>query len=251
METESTIQNDAPKRNRFLVGPAEGLVTLGIAAGIFGLWTIQFADLNIFSLTILIVFFLMGIPLQASWAIYLLFVTLIVVKFAFAPLQSIQVTTLGWLDLLFACVAMTFAGLCFRYLELYKYVSTFYPEAGKPGSSDKKTQFQFPSLLGGRWWLIPLAVFVATVLLFAFPHESNTSRRFWITPTGARLIFLTFFLFFFWFVCRSIIALAMRWRMEPEQADVQVRGLIANELWVEQRPIEARRLKLRSRDRET
>lgn len=244
-------QIDAPKSRLFRVGPHESLVTLGIAAGIFGLWMIQFENLDIIALTIVVVFFLMGIPLQAGFAIYLLIATVLILKFVLAPHNSIQLASVGWIDLLYALVVMTFAGLCFRYLELSKYIRTYYPAAGKSRADHQKTKYRFPSLLGGRWWLIPIAVMAATVLLEVIPHDTSSTRRYWITPTGTRLIFLTFFLFFFWFVCRSVLGFAMRWRMEPEQADVQVRSMIANEFWNEQIPIEARRLKYRIRNRRT
>ena len=230
------------------MSPRETLVTLGVAAGVFGLWMIQFENLNVLSLTIVVVFFLMGIPLKAAWAIYLLFATLVFLKFVLTP--QFSQTGINEFDLMFTLVAMGFAGFCFRYLELWKYVRAFYPSVGSSSNSNSDSGYSFPSLLGGRWWLIPLAVLAAMVLLWAIPYDPSSNRRYWITPLGARLIFLTCFLFFFWFVCRSTIAFAMRWQMDPEQADIQVRSLIADEFWSEQIPMEARRAKLRrGRDR--
>ncbi len=248
METTSTPRNRRAIQSPFRLAPRQTLATLGIAAGIFGLWLIQFENLNIFSLTMVVALFLIGIWFKAGWSIYLVIATLVLLRFAFAPYSPIQPVNLIWMDLLFAGVAIVFSGLCFRFLELAKFIRAFHPDLGKPAMADRELRFAFPSMLGGRWWLIPVAVLGATALLFLIPHDGSSTRRYWITPPAARLIFITFFLFFFWFVCRSVIALLMRWRMEPEQADIQVRSMIAGEFWVDQFPVESRRLKIRSRN---
>ena len=246
MRLDQTIQT-GNANIRFLKRGPESLATLALAATVFGVWLIQFDSLNWISLLVVVSLFLIGIALRRAWGIYLLFASLIFLKYSLAQYQQVRVV--NGTDLLYACVAMVFAGCCFRYLQLSQIVRAFYLSGDHRGRAEHES-FKFPSLIGGRWWLIPFSVFLAANILWWIPVNSTLARRFWITPNGARLILLTFFLCFFWFVCRAVLSLADRWRIEPAQAEVRARSLIANEFWREQTMIESRRAKTRMRTKQ-
>lgn len=240
---------ETKKHKSFRLGPRESLATLGVTAGMLGLWMIQFENVLWFGLVSIAFLFFISIWFQRGWAIYLLFATLLFFKFTdmSSRPRSLLTAVDGW-DVLFTVVAMSFAGCCFRYLELSRCVGAFYPDLPTSAEASQERGFQFPSLIGGRWWLIPIAIGLAALLLWAFPTDPDSVRRYWITPTGSRMIFLGFFLFFTWFVCRSVVSIAIRRKMSPEQASVRARSMIANEFWREQQPIETVRAKLRRRD---
>jgi len=244
MNRDQTIQTGNVNR-RFLKRGPESLAILALASSVFGVWVLQFDKLNLISLMVVVSLFVLGIALRRGWGIYLLFATLIFLKFSLAQYQ--QVRFIDETDLVYACVAMVFAGCCFRYLQLSQFVRALYPAGERDATQDR---FQFPSFFGGRWWLIPFSVFSAASILWWIPVNSTLARRFWITPNGARLIILTFVLCFFWFVCRAVLSIADRWRIQPEQAEVRVRSLIANEFWREQTMIESRRAKARMRTKQ-
>jgi hypothetical protein len=242
------MQTTNPKKS-FRLGPRESLAAFGIAAGMLGLWMIQFENVLWFGLASIVLLFSITIWFQRGWAVYLLFANLLILKFidvSSHPRSQLSVVD-GW-DVLFTVVAISFAGCCFRYLELSRYIRAFYPDLRTSAEASEDRGFQFPSLVGGRWWLIPIAIGLAALLLVAFPNDPESVRRYWITPTGARMIFLGFFLFFSWFVCRSIVSIAIRKKMDPDQASIRVRSMIANEFWREQLPIETVRAKLRRRE---
>ncbi len=249
------MSNDTPipsttkkRRSPVRAAPNESLLMLLVVAAFFGLWTIQFENLTGIGLMILAVFFAIGVGLKRGWAIYLMFGCLVFLKFdEFGPQTRIRPSAIQWNDLLFTVVSIVFAALCLRYLETAKYARIYYPQGAVPKSKVKR-QSQFPSLLGGRWWLIPVSVLMAVCLLWAFPYDSTLAYEFWITPTGTRVILLTFFLFFVWFVCRSLISALLRWNIEPEQANIQARSLIAKEYWIEVSAFEKRLAKLKMRD---
>ena len=233
------------------IGPRGALWALAIAAALCGLWMIQFENLNLLGLSILVFFFAVTIGLKRSWALYLLFGTLIFYKSSVVePWDAHGLRTIGSLDVVFTFAAILFAGLCFRYLELSRVVEAFFPAL--PKSATKKDDLNakadsasesFPSLLGGRWWLIPIAILFAIGLLQWFPYDGEGPRQ-WITASGKRIIHLTFFLFVSWFLCRTLLAMVLRWNLGPEQASIRSRSLIAKEFWNESYPIERKRGKI-------
>jgi hypothetical protein len=82
------------------------------------------------------------------------------------------------------------------------------------------------------------------------PYDTSTVREYWISPRGARAIFMGSFLFFLWFVFRSLFSLILRWKMDPDRASIQIRSIFAQEYWREQAEIETRRAKLRLKQRQ-
>lgn len=240
------MQNNETTIDRRRLGPRESLLALGIAAGLFGLSMVQFENLNMFGLVLIVFFFFIAIWIRRAWAVYFLFALLVCFKFANVSNQiglgrsSID----GW-DIMFTIVAMIFAGCCFRFLELSRYVRAFYPALQE--STTEKRAFQFPALMSGRWWLIPGSLVIALVLLRTFPYDIDAVRQYWITPSGVRTIMMGFFLFFIWFIFRSVVSLNVRKDMGTGQAAVRARSLIAKEFWNEQLPIENQRVKRRAR----
>ena len=242
--------NQQPVRTPFQFELRESLIALGVAAAFLGLWMVQFFDLPFLLLVLMTGLFGATIWRRSGWGLYCVLAIVFFLKFSRAAyVQRIHLRDLFYVDFIFPIILMAFAGVCFRYLQVSKYSQAFYPT--KKGNVDTTAasaaqsvrNLRFPSLLRGRWWLIPAAVTFALFLLTMFPHDASTIREYWITPRGARAIFLGSFLFFLWFVCRSLYSLIMRWKMDPKQADIHMRSIFAQEYWREQSGIENRRAK--------
>jgi hypothetical protein len=245
-----------PIRPPFKLELRESLIALALAAAFLGLWTIQFVDVPFLLLLLMTVLFGASMWLRRSWGLYCILFIVVLFKFsALSPGQRIQFRELSFLDFVFPIVMMAFAGAVFRFLEVSRFARAFYP----PTSNIAKTEevatrrnwnLRFPSLLGGRWWLIPTAVTCALFLLTMIPYDTSTIREYWISPRGARAIFLGSFLFFLWFVFRSMFSLIMRWKMDPDRASIQMRSIFAQEYWREQAGIENRRAKMKLKQRQ-
>jgi hypothetical protein len=238
----------------FRISPRWTQLVLIVGASVSCLCFLQFENVNVFWLMILF-FLVIGTIYKKSWAIYLLLTILIFLKFVLVdPRDHYLLRFLQPLDLFYTMMALVFAAICFRYLELSRVIDAYFPRIGKPKSLISEpvrstgSAKLFPSLLGGRWWLIPTSMAMAYWVLNIFPYDGLSPRE-WITVSGRRLIYMTFFLFFCWFVCRSVVALALRWNMEPAQASIRARSLIAKEFWNETYSVEKRLAKMRDRDR--
>lgn len=234
----------------------ESLIALGLTAAFFGVCLLQFLELPGVLLLLMTILFAATIWLRQSWGLYGVLTIVFFLKFSRVG-GFRQLRELTYVDFMFPMVLMALAGACFRYLEVGKFTQAFDLRKQKAVRAEETAMNQrteirragnpFPSLLGGRWWLIPTAVTIGFTLLTLFPHDSSTTREYWITPRGARAIFLGSFLFFLWFICRSVYSLIMRWKMDPQQASVQVRSIFAQEFWREQVGIEGRRARIKSR----
>ena len=140
-------------------------------------------------------------------------------------------------DLVCCVLYLLLTGVLFRYLEIKRFAkSVFY----RPSSAEKNT-WKFPSLLGGRWWMILLALSTAWMVLTWFPLDGRSPLKYTLKPIHARVIILVGGLFFLWFICRSMIQLISRWMMTPQQADVYRRSMVAREYWRDQSRIEKKR----------
>ena len=174
--------------------------------------------------------------------------TLVCLKYSVEPggirfgLQDLRLS-----DTTDALILIALAAASFRFLESARFLDTFYPDALRGKKPNSNFKFEFPSLFGGRWWMIPVAVILAVVLLGFFPFGGRPMGQIGIRPIAERLIFLTLVLFFAWYVCRAVIGTIVRWRMKPHQADVHCRSLIASEFWKETYDIENRRAKKRAK----
>jgi len=211
--------------------------------------------------------------LRSGWSLICFFMILFTLKFI-EPMgwghQFRQMTgALYPNDLVFVFVTMTFIGVSLRYFEINKYEVGFFSEFGWArliksigllGSTESmeasrirnqltSTKFdrkvRFPSLFGGRWWLLFGAILLAWILLRVFPEDQGSIKAYWIKPRPMRMIFMFGALFLVWFTTRGLFALVMRLKMDPDQAGVQVRSVYAKEFWREHRGIEARRDKMK------
>lgn len=241
-------------QNRMRMRPKTALTLHGVLVAFLAVGLIQLAELSWFPLMIVSVLFLFSIWFGRASVFYVFVACILFLAIAGAPVmgrESLRRLDLG--DLVFAMFLVGFIGASFRYIGLSRLVQTFCRNSlSESGTEIPNTQsnFQFPMFVGGRWWLIPVAVVLAALLLGIFPVDSVMGRQFWITPIGVRMIVLFGFLFFIWMICRSLNSLAMRWNMTPEQADVQVRSIVAAEFWKDQSGIEIRQAKIGAKNRQ-
>ena len=232
---------------RFRLPPAEAQIALGIGAALLMVCAVQFKNFGPYPMLVMIAFFTVGIFWQRAWAIYLMLATFIFLKYATdVPGLSSAMYRLRFGDVFLVLILILLAGACFRFLAFSRFLRSFYPDVKLAEKPQPKVGYEFPSLLGGRWWVIPLAVLLASTLLVAFPFDTQPMGTIRIKPPESRLIFLTLLLFFGWFICRALLGTLIRWRMEAHQADVHCRSLVAKELWKDVYPKEARREKGRS-----
>ncbi len=233
---------------RYRLPPAESQIAIAFLAALLGLSTILLGDFFFSTSLMLVVLFAAIVWAKRAWAFYLLFGTLIYLKHVAEPPHFIlRYRGLDFGDVVTALTLMLFCAACFRYLQTAKILDALYPNI-KPGRKQPaEVPREFPSLIGGRWWAIPLSVILACILigLFPFTWRSPTPG---ITPIASRLIFLTLTLFFAWFVCRSLLSIFIRWNIKPDQADVYSRSLVAKEFWREAYDIEKRRVKQRTKE---
>ena len=243
--------NRNPIRPPFKLELRESLIALALAAAFFGLWMIQFFDLPWLLMLTLTLLFAITIWLRRSWGLYGVLIIVFLLRFStVSSWQRIQLRELTISDFIFPMVLMAFVGASFRFLEVSKFARAFYSSSrskiGVDGSGEgRKWNLRFPALLSGRWWLVPVAVTFALVLLSVFPYDKSTVREYWITPRGARAIFLGSFLFFLWLICRGLFSLIRRWKMDSERARIQMRSMFAQEYWREQAAVERRRAKMK------
>ncbi len=238
---------DKTKPYRFRLPPPESQFVMGVGAVLLLVCAVQFKSFGLLPLLLMMAFLAFGIFMRRAWAIYLMLGTFVYLKY-FVVLTGVHFRShqLRFGDLFLVLILILLTGACFRFLESSRFLRSFFPGAKLGEKPQPGTGFEFPSLLGGRWWAIPLAVLLASMLLTGFPHDTQPLRDVGIRPLPSRLIFLTLLLFFGWFVCRAFVGTLIRWRMEPRQADVHCRSLVAKELWKDACPIEARRAKGRS-----
>lgn len=245
----SSALKDTTNSFRFRLPPVESQVAIGLAAGILGVCVVQFAECSIFQLLLMIAFFVIGIFAQRAWAIYIMLGTIVVLKyFLIHPSFKKQLARLNYSDVVFALILILFVAACFRFLQSGRFLQAFYPNAELGEKQEPGTRNEFPSLLGGRWWAIPLAVLLAATLLSVFHFRVPFFQEARINRLAARLIFFILNLFFGWFICRALVGLFIRRRMKTVQADVQCRSLIAKEMWKDVYAVEKRKAKIQSRE---
>ena len=237
---------DNNRQFQFRIPPAESQIALVLIAAMLGVFSLQSEALGSGPVLLLAAMFVGGFWTRRSWLIYLMLGILIWLNyFVETPYMRFDSPGLSISDVVGALVMILLSAACFRFFETERFVQTFYPTIGLGEAPRSGIRFEFPSLLGGRWWAIPVAVFIALILM-TFPL-GQPLRQLGIRPTASRLIFLILLLFFTWFVCRAIIGIFIRWRMKPEQADIQCRSFVASELWKDTWAIERRRAKQRAR----
>ena len=238
-----------PNEIRFRLPPVESQIVLGVCAALLGMCAVQFESLSLLILVVLGVLFAIGMLKRQAWAIYVMLGMFLVLKYLLmADIFRGQLHRLRFPDLFFTLIVILLAAACFRFLESGRFLQTFYPNIEIGEKQKSGSRFQFPSLLGGRWWVIPLSIFLSAVLLAIFPARVQLFQDFRIRGEVSRLVFLTLFLFFGWFVCRAALGMFIRWRMDKRQADVHCRSLIAQELWRDTYSFAKRQKKIQSRD---
>ena len=231
------------------LGPNVTLTILVLIAALFGLTLLHLEMANRIPFGMICILFVWMVWRRSSFALACLFIVLawVVITTSFHQPWGVRFRPeeIFARDITAALLLLVFAGACFRFLETRKYSFGVLSKFGwNRGRSNKKDPGrEFPSLFGGRWWLIPIAVAVAVVLLGMFPVDHTVVQKFWVQTKPMRLIFLIGTLFLVWFVARSLFMLIMRWKMDSDQAGVHTRAVIASEFWREHRAIESRRAK--------
>ena len=238
------LQKDE-QRIRFRFPPIESQIILALMAAMLCVFALQSDLFGTGPVLLMIALFAGGMWSKRAWIIWLLLGILVGLNYFTAhPFQQYHSRNLQMSDLVTALMLMALAAACFRFLETDRFISTFYPSASFGEKPKPGVKFEFPSLFGGRWWAIPLAIFLALVLLQAIPLDrTEFFRQFRIKPVASRVFFLVLFLFFAWYVCRAVVGTIVRWRMKPDQAEVHCRSLIASEFWKDAWAIERRREK--------
>ncbi len=243
----SNLLSDDSGKARLRLSPVETQIAFALLAAVTGMVLLQFDRLGLSPLLMLTVLFVGGMWAKRNWAIWLLLGVIIYLKY-FAGHINLQFgVQLRGQDVAVAMLIIVLAAACFRYLESARFLEAFYPNTKLREPPRHGIKFEFPSLLGGRWWVIPLAVIVSVYLLH-LTFNGEVLRQFRFRPTASRVVFLILLLFFGWFVCRAGVGMIIRWRMKPEQADVQCRSFVAGELWKESFNIERYRVKDRKKE---
>ncbi|MFK7768116.1 MAG: hypothetical protein AB8B55_12910 [Mariniblastus sp.] len=236
-------------RYRFGFGPRDVWIGMVIFASVIGVVLIQMQAQMPWEI-LLSIAFLFGLSVwrRQGWAILVVVCAFVLMRFVDSkPWNPMSNSVIEMSDLNLLILLMLFAGMCFRYLELAKYIQGFLGESEKASYDAIKPQPNFPAVLRGRWWLIPVAISLAVVSLEVIPFDEFSGKRLGIKPFAARPILIGFFLFFVWFGARSLFGLISSWKMKPDQAAIRARSLMAKEIWKEHSAIEFRRAKIRSR----
>ena len=239
----------------FRLVPNATLVVLIFLAALLGLLLLQLEMVDRVRFWMIIGLFVLMVWRRSSVALACLFVvlgTLVVTKsFYFQGYRTWEsLHEIYASDITYTFLVLGFAGACFRFLETKKYCLGVLSKFGwsrvskSMRNSQGNRRREFPSLLGGRWWLIPVSVVSAIMLLEFFPCDLTAIQKYWVKPRPMRLIFLIGMLFLVWFLVRSLFMLIMRWKMDVDQAGVNCRSIIARQFWTEHRAIESRRAKV-------
>ena len=247
---ETSILDRVSKVKRFGLSPRDVWLGMVIIAALVGVLLVQLPEEMPWEfLLATTVFFGLAAWKRQGWAIFCIIGMLVLMRFIdYDPSSTDSNHDLSNSDLLLVVLLMLFAGLSFRFLELSRYLQGYWAATEEAKYRSSKPIAHFPASIGGRWWLLPLAIGLAALLLAAFPFDPLSGRKIGIKPFASRPIFMGFFLFFAWFGFRSLIGLISGWKMQPEQASIRARSLVAKEFWKEHSAIEKRRAKIRDRE---
>ena len=238
----------------FRLDPNLTLAILVFVAAVLGLMMLQLEMVSRVKFWLMVGLFVWMVWKRSSFALACLFLvpaSILIVRFLFLGDFGFRsgLNQIDALDITFTFLLFGFAGACFRFLETRKYCLGVLSKFGLGRGVLQKRKLrgslrkEFPSLLGGRWWLIPVSIVSAIMLLEFFPFDYSVVQKYWVKPKPMRLIFLIGTLFLVWFLVRSLFMLIMRWKMDVDQAGVHTRAMIAKEFWREHRAIESRRAK--------
>jgi len=217
---------------------------LGFGAGVCCLAIISIGLIPTFLSGLLFMLFALAIGFRQVFVIYLFLLLLIFAKFIYLPGFQLENPTLDFSEILFVGFVFAFYGFCVRYIDLANSIESIYPGHGESKrSGDLASRYPNPSISGGRWYFIPIAILVGLALLLVIPIEIQNVRGDLTSRRATRLILIVLGIFICWLVSVTIIKLVARWQMSPDQADVSIRSSIANELWRDQKRLEAYRNK--------
>jgi len=221
----------------------------GFGAGGCCLAIISIGLIPTFLSGILFILFAFAIGFRKMFLIYLFLFILIMAKYIYLSGFQIGNPNLDVRELLFVGFVFAFYGFSVRYIDLANAVEAIYPGQGEsslsgdPNAAGLAGQYPNPTVIGGRWYFIPIAILVGLALLLVIPLEIQNVRGDITSRRATRLILIVLGIFICWFVSVNIIKFVARWQMSSEQADVSIRSSIANELWRDQKRLEAYRYK--------
>lgn len=248
-QDELELEDEASLRQRILfrLGPSQTLIVFALAAAVFGAGMLFIEGLESFPFWLIVFFFAIMLWLRSAWALTSVFVILFAMKFfpridfGFA---ATQIRQLEMSDLAFTFLTLMFAGASLRFLEIDRYNLAYFSEFGANKEKQKDPIRRYPTIFGGRWIGILIAIAIALFMIGLFPLDQNSVAKYWIKPRAMRVIFMFGALFLIWFVIKSLFSLVARLQMDSDQASILFRSIFANEYWKEHRGIESRREKI-------
>ncbi|MGB1930052.1 MAG: hypothetical protein ACPIA2_12025 [Mariniblastus sp.] len=225
----------------------KALGIFGFGAGLSCLAIISIGQIPTFLSGLLFVLFALAIGFRKMFVIYLFLLLLVCARYIYLVGFQLEDATLNLREILFTIFVFAFYGFSVRYIDLANAIESIYPDQGEslgPRNSQATklvTPYPNPTVTGGRWYFIPIAILLGLALLLFFPIEIQNVRGDLTSRRATRLILIVLGIFICWFVSINIIKFVARWQMSSAQADVSIRSNIANILWRDQKRLEAYR----------
>lgn len=150
---------------------------------------------------------------------------------------------LGLHEFVYAICLVGFVGFAFRFLDVVRDK----PSVGSPSPLIKTANYDLSNApkkiqpFGGMWVLLPMALILAGILLMVIENDFSARRRFRVTPSGARTVYMIWMLFFFWVVSITGFHFVSRFKRTVEESKLFVRSVYSKEIGRELSAIEARR----------
>jgi hypothetical protein len=163
-----------------------------------------------------------------------------------------EASNLQAFDLAVVIGLLLFLSASFRYCEMVKFAFAFNvdAESKKDRRLDlRQVQLFLRTIFRPQWYLGPLALLAAIMLLMLFPSDDSYLHDYWLQPKPGRWIIMTFVLFFVWFVSRMLLSVINWFRLKPDVADVAIRSHFAREMWHDWAGVQRRSVKEKIRNR--
>lgn len=250
MATDRTHSNSTQALTRsgmVMFALIAGVALIGMA-GLIGMEGLQEFPTT-FGIALASALFWVGVWKRQSWCLFGALLTVFVYRFGDISQDFGLRNALTGGDVIFTIATLVFMASCFRFLECSKICQAFHAVSNSKTDGARSWRLDIDSVFRGRWWMLLFSGVAAWRFLEIIGLDREASRKWWMTPPATRLAMMAFFLFFFWFVCRGLIALRTRWKMSPEQGSIYFRSVFAREFWREHSSVERRRVKILRRDR--